>query len=154
MAHVRKQMRDAVIARLKSEFGDEFVGDAVRLMRSFTKSDLPFVAVVVSDTVAPTDNNPPGCRVDNRGFIIAIRACVHEDDEDALDVLDVIGTRIETSLVDGSVLGVGRLLNWRLGGTVGPEPQPVSDGTLIASTTTFTAGMFTLDADPETNLHS
>ena len=154
MAHVRKQVRDAVIAHLKTEFGAEFVGDAVRLIRPFQKADLPFVAVIVGDRVMPTDRNPPGTRVHQRDFDIAVRACVHEDDEDALDTLDLISTRIEKSLVDCSVLEIGRLGNWQLGGTVGPEPQLTEDGILVAATTTYTASMLTLDADPENNLHS
>lgn len=154
MAHVRKQVRDAVIAHLKTEFGAEFVGDAVRLMRPFQKSDLPFVAVVVGDDVSFVDTNPPRYRVQQRNFEIAVRACVHEDDDAALDTLDVIATRIEKCLVDGSVLGVGRLASWRLTGTRGPDPQPTDEGMLIAATTTFTTTMLTLDGDPETNHQS
>lgn len=154
MAHVRKQVRDAVIARLKTEFGDEFVGDAVRLMRPFQKADLPFIAVVVGDEVSFADSNPPGYRVQQRNFEIAVRACVHEDDENALDTLDLIATRIERCLLDGAVLGVGRLANWRLAGTRGPDPQPTDEGMLIAATTTYTTTMLTLDGKPETNHQS
>jgi hypothetical protein len=154
MAHVRKQVRDAVIARLKREFGDEFVGDAVRTMRPFQKADLPFIAVVVGDRVTPADNNPPGQRILQRDFDVAVRACVHEDDVDALDTLDAISTKIELALINGGVLDVGRLANWRCSGTVGPELQPTDEGILIASTTSFAASMFTLDADPESNLQS
>lgn len=147
-------MRKAVIGHLKTIFGEESVGDSARLLRKFQKSDLPFIAVAVADTISPTDQNMPGERVDNRGFTVAIRSCVHEDDEDILGTLDALSTRIERALFDDTVLGMGGLINWRCAGTVGPEPQPVEDGMLVAATTTYTAGMLTLDSDPETNLHA
>lgn len=154
MPHVRTQMRKSAIRCLQAEFGDDLVGDVARRLRGFQKSDLPFIAVGVTDTITPTDNNPPGDRVDQRTFTIDVQACLHEDDTFALDLLDAIGTRIEKVMVDGSVLDVGPLTNWRQIGTSGPELVATDGGILLVSTTTYSASMFTADNDPSTNLHS
>lgn len=145
--HVRKQIRDAVISVLKTEFGDDHIGDAVRLSRSFQKRNLPFIAVAVSESVDPTNQSFPGQREDKREFTIAFRTCVDDDDANALDSLDALNLQMEQLLFDGSILDLP-LHDWRFNGTSDADLQPLDEGTLIANTSTYSAFALISDADP------
>ncbi len=154
MAHVKTQVRNAVIAQLRAEFGADFVVPAIRLARGLQSHNLPLVAVTVSATKTGTDNNGPGERIDRYDFTIGVRACVSADGADPESDLETIDARIQKTLFDPSVLGIGGTINWRCGGQGDIDAQDIEDGFMLAATTTYTTGMLTMDSDPETNIHA
>ncbi|MGO7115573.1 hypothetical protein ACCS79_03575 [Rhizobium johnstonii] len=153
MAHVRTQLRNAVIEHLEGVFGESFVGDITRVMRGFQRRNLPFVIVDVAETPSFVDDNPPGHRVVDRAMTVTIRVAVAEDDENCLAVFDQSGLRIETALFDGSIFDptIGPVSQWQFVGTGELHPIKIEDGTLIATPFTFTGTITTTDRDPETN---
>lgn len=152
MAHVRKQLRDAVIARLGTVAAIAGAYPQSRASRAFQNDEFPVALVAVSETASRDGKNPEGQRAIRRSLVVTVRLGIRDDDENAEDVLDACAVETEKALAVSADLGVGSLAGWVYAGTTVIQPYAVSDGMLLAVQLSYTCDVLTLDVAPETNL--
>jgi hypothetical protein len=151
MAHVKKQVRDAVKARLETVAGLSLVADESRIVRPFQSSQFPLALVLVSESIAGV-NASQGKRVQTRALTIGIRIGVQDEADDVENTLDAIAVDVEKAFANPSDLGIGKLMQWEFAGSSSLSHMPVSDGTLLTVMMTYTCVVQTMSGAPETNL--
>lgn len=153
MPHLRTQIRDAVIARLKAGVPgvDGRVHGRTRLLRQFQPHDIPTILVRV-DEVAPTIVTRVPPRAMRRMLMVSVDALVAiEDDAGDIDAaLDDLGTDIEAALSKDS-FSPAAADDWRMAGaTVGPMAGV--DDTYAALSVTYACSLTAVEGDPTTSV--
>lgn len=151
MAHVRTQLRNAVIARLKTVSSVAIACSRLRLTRQVQGDEFPIAAVAVTEAGSPVGRGAPGQRPVRRDFSVRVQLAT-ELAEGADDLLDAIAVDVEKALADPSGLGVGSLTDWAYVGT-GDIDGDAAEAGLAVIALNWRCAMTTLDSDPETNLH-
>ncbi|MBB3521001.1 hypothetical protein [Rhizobium sp. BK456] len=152
MPHVRTQLRNAVKTRLSTVPSIKSAQNASRFLRKFQDDNLPIALVGVSETVTQAAGSMIGQQPQTRSYTIHVRLGVHGDD-DVEDRLEQIAVDVEKALLF-PVTGIGKISNWKYAGAEDLAPAEIECGILCSQLLTYTADIWTLDAEPDRNLHA
>ena len=153
-AHVRKQLRDAVKARLETVEGLALVADMSRLARELQPHDLPAALVAVAETAAVEDRNPEGQRALRRTLQVAVKLVGEADLDSVEDELDALAVDVEKALAVSDDLGVGTVVGWSYDGATAVTPEATISGAVLTVTLNYSCAVLTTDVDPTANLYS
>ena len=151
MAHVRTQLRNAVIARLSAVEALVLVCPASRFERVLQSDEFPVAGVAVIESASAVGRGSPGQRPLKRDYSVQISVGLELVD-DAEAVFDGIAVEIEKALADPSGLGIGQVSDWQFGGA-GEGSAKAADHGLFVAPMIYRCSLTTLDSAPETNMH-
>jgi hypothetical protein len=147
--HVRTQIRDAVIARLRTVNALACVGPYGRTARPFQRNDVPAAIVRASETISPITKNRPRAMRRDLSITVTLLAALNADDVDT--VLDDLSVDVEIALADPTSFGVGHLVEWRL---TSSELGSAAMGEDVygSLTLTYVASITTVEGVPNSNV--
>lgn len=154
MSHIRTQIRDAVVARLRAAGGFGLVDARLRKLRSIQSDQFPLALVSVSDSAIPVGKNPPGQRPLQRQVIVHVQ--IHEiaDVQELDERLDSLAVRVEETLSDPASLDFGKVLDWTYAGTSEPDEEEAKEYGTSSLTVTYRGTVTTREGQPSQNIHS
>lgn len=153
MSHIRTEVRNAVVAKLRAAGGFGLVEPGLRILRGIQEDQYPIAFVSVSDAGMPVGKNPPGSRPLQRAIKVDVVVGSVNDDVDLDEDLDSLAGRIETALSDPSTLGFGKVLDWSYVGTEMPSAEKAAEYGFAAAKVTFRGTVTTQEGQPSTNIH-
>lgn len=153
MSHIRTQIRNAVVAKLRADGGFGLVEPGLRILRGIQEDQYPIAFVSVSDAGMPVGKNPPGSRPLQRALRVDVVIGSVNDDVDLDEDLDTLAGKIEVSLSDPKVLGFGSVLDWSYVGTEPPSASKAEEFGFAAAKVTFRGTVTTQEGQPSTNIH-
>lgn len=154
MSHIRQQIREAVIERLRAsgEFG--LVDEELRAGRDLQRDEFPLALVGVTDKTVSLGKGPAGTRRQTRQVTVVVRVGHQLDDLSTIHArLDDLTVVAEELLADPSQLGVGALLDWGYVETGVPDHAAYEAGYGVLPIV-FSGTLTTLEGRPQANLHS
>jgi hypothetical protein len=154
MSHIRSQIRDAVVEKLRASGAFASCFPATRFGRDIQQNEYPAAFVAVSDSGSVVGRNPPGSRPLQRAITCEVLIAVRANAEDADEAIDDLAVAVEVALNDPATIGFpGKVLDWTYGATSAPASQFEEHG-FIAATVTHRGTVTTLEGRPEANLHN
>lgn len=149
MAHIRTQIRDAVVARLRTVDGLALAAGYGRTARGLQRNDVPAAFVRIAEVAAPAFKSG---RILRRSLSVAIDVLVSSLEDDIDTRLDDLAVKIEAALADQESLGVGALLEWQYAGAT-PGVVDVGEEIHGSLSLTYTCSVSTEAGKPSTNIH-
>lgn len=154
MSHIRTDIRNAIVSRLRAEGGFRLVEPGLGILRGIQEDQYPVAFVSVSDAGMPVGKNPPGSRPLQRALKIDIVVGSINDDVDLDEDLDSLAAKVEISLNDPKVLGFGNVLDWSYVGTENPSASAAAEFGFAAAKVTYRGTVTTREGQPSQNIHS
>ncbi|UFS81561.1 hypothetical protein LPB79_25145 [Rhizobium sp. T136] len=124
-----------------------------RLNRQFQSHNFPCALVNVDETVTLSPGSFPGEQPQTRTCKIDIQVIALDENDDPEGVLDALTVDVEKAFVRPD-FGIGRISNWKLVGSGTADSAKIECGDIISQLLTYTADIWTLDAEPDRNLHA
>ena len=151
MPHIRTQVRDAVVARLRTVDAFACVAPFGRAARNFQKNEIPAALVRVSENLSPVGKIRP--RVVRRELTVTIDLLASLTSGDVDTALDDLSIPIEVVLADPSALGIGSLVEWRPVATA-PGVFDLGEEVYGRLTITYACAVSTTEGVPTANIHA
>lgn len=154
MSHIRTQIRDAVVTRLRAAGGFGLVDARLRLLRGIQSDQFPIALVSVADSAVPVGKNPPGQRPLQRQVLVAVQVHDVADVEELDTKLDDLAIKVEEALTDPQALGFGQTLDWTYVGTSAAHEEEAKEYGTSSVTVTYRGTVTTREGEPSINIHS
>ncbi|OHV83651.1 hypothetical protein [Rhizobium sp. LCM 4573] len=153
MSHIRTQLRDAVVARLRAGGDFGLVEPRLRMLRGVQSDLFPLAFVSVSDSAIPVGKNPPGQRPLQRQIVVNVQVLQIADVEELDEKLDALAAKVEETLTDPATLDFGKVLDWTYVGTSEPTELEAEEQGTSSLRVTFRGIVTTKEGSPSTNIH-
>ncbi|WP_427145185.1 hypothetical protein [Rhizobium pisi] len=153
MSHIRTQLRDAVIERLRTSGAFALTATKLRRGLGFDRDQFPLATVAVTDKSDTVGRGQIGQRPQTRTMTVEVRVALHLEDVDLMNgKLDDLGVTVEQLLADPRELGVGSFKEWSYLGSADLDDGMAEFG-FVELPMIFTGTLSTLEGNPSANLH-